>query len=327
MKGPLLLKPEFKSRVWGGHRLKTFLGKDIPGTGRIGESWEVFHRPRGSSTIVAPEYGNPDLNSLLEIYGDEILGRDHHGKGNGDRGKRFPLLVKFLDVMTMLSVQVHPGDEYARRNEGDEGKEEAWVVLHAGPGAKAVTGLKPGLSRESLRHILLEEPGKIEDYLEIRPVSKGDVIPIMPGTVHALEGALVYEVQRNSDVTYRLYDWGRVGLDGTPRTLHLEKSLDVIDFRGGKDRGITRFSGNKEKELLLQCKSFRLWGLRLERGIQVETPDSFRVITVVEGSLDAGGLKLEKGETALIPWVTGSIHVSPKNGPSEAFLVGPGLEY
>ncbi|ADR37619.1 mannose-6-phosphate isomerase, type 1 [Oceanithermus profundus DSM 14977] len=207
------LEPQFKPRVWGGRRLAEWFGlaTDEP----IGEAWMVA----GENRIASGPYAGRVLAEVLPELGEAFLGRavvERHGY-------RLPLMVKFLDTAQWLSVQVHPDDAYARAHEAESGwlgKAEAWVVLEAEPGAQVIYGVKRPVTRAELRAAALD--GSILELLNFVPVQKGDVIYVPPGTIHALgPGLLVYEVSQRSDLTYRLYDYGR------GRELHLEKALDV----------------------------------------------------------------------------------------------------
>lgn len=212
---PLLLSPALHTRVWGGRKLETALHKTLPTGEPYGESWEMHD----SATVQNGEYAGRSLGQLLELFGTRLIG-DASNPAEG-----FPLLLKFLDANAWLSVQVHPDDAIAAELEGEpRGKTEAWIVLAADPGAKIAVGVLPGLTREGLAEVI--RTGQVESALHYATVSAGDVIYLAAGLVHALgPGVLVYEIQQSSDQTYRLYDWGRVGLDGKPRPLHVGKGI------------------------------------------------------------------------------------------------------
>ena len=207
------LEPQFKPRVWGGRRLAERFGLDA--SEPIGEAWMVFDENR----IASGPYAGRVLAEVLPRLGEAFLGRAVVER----YGHRLPLLVKFLDTADWLSVQVHPDDAYARTHEAESGwlgKAEAWVVLEAEPDARVIYGVKRPLTREELR--AAAQDGTILELLNFVPVQQGDVIYVPPGTIHALgPGLLVYEVSQRSDLTYRLYDYGR------GRELHLDRALDV----------------------------------------------------------------------------------------------------
>ena len=222
---PLTFTPVLKDYIWGGRTLEQ-LGRTLP-EGIIAESWEVAAHPDGTCTVDNGDYAG---KLLTEVHAE--LGLDLIGTKNAwaqARGK-FPLLIKLLDANRPLSVQVHPDDTYALNNEANElGKNEMWVVLQAKPGAQLILGVKAGANRDSFHQAI--QDGSLEDYLHYLPVKAGDHICVPAGSLHAiLDGLLIAEIQQNSNTTYRVYDWNRVGKAGKPRRLHIEKSLDVINF-------------------------------------------------------------------------------------------------
>ncbi|MCL4858225.1 MAG: class I mannose-6-phosphate isomerase [Caldilineaceae bacterium] len=216
---PLTFDPVFKDYPWGGRNLGNKLGRLIP-DGIVAESWEIAAHPNGSSTV-----NNGPLAGLTLAQVQAQMGLALLGENNQDalaRGK-FPLLIKLLDANRWLSVQVHPGDEYALAHENEWGKTEMWVVLHAEAGAEIIFGFKPGVTCEHFAQAIADH--SVERWLQKLPVAAGDVVFVPSGMVHALgPGIIVAEVQQNSDVTYRIYDWGR------PRPIHVQQALDVLDF-------------------------------------------------------------------------------------------------
>jgi mannose-6-phosphate isomerase len=223
---PLTFSPVFRNYIWGGRNLETKLGRTLP-PGVIAESWEISGHPSSPTQVDHGPLAGKTLPELVTLLGEALVG--HRSRAMLARGK-FPLLVKLLDANQPLSVQVHPDDEYANRHEnGELGKTEMWYILHAEPNAHLIYGLKPGLTPASFRQHL--EASDLESCLHRLPVKAGDAIFVPAGSVHALlAGILVAEIQQNSDTTYRVYDWNRVGADGKPRPLHVDKALEVIDF-------------------------------------------------------------------------------------------------
>ena len=223
---PLKFKPLYKDYIWGGRNLEA-LGKTLPATGIVAESWEVSCHKNGSSIIANGEYGGTTLPELLEQLGRTLVGSSLSQKDVD----KFPLLIKFIDAENNLSVQVHPDDVYAYKNEnGEYGKNEMWFIISAKPGAKLVYDVIPGTTREKFADAVSEN--RIESLLKKVEVFAGDVINIPAGLVHAIgKGILLAEVQQNSDTTYRVYDYGRTG-----RPLHIAKALDVIDFNSAGRR-------------------------------------------------------------------------------------------
>ncbi len=219
---PLAFEPVFKDYIWGGRNLETKLGRALP-PGTVAESWEVAAHPNGQTKVAAGPLSGYTLDALQARLGERLLGQ-------AADAANFPLLIKLLDANRWLSVQVHPDDAYAREHAGELGKTELWIILHAEPGAELIYGLKDGVTREQFAQAAAN--GQIEHMLHRVSIRSGDAVYVPAGTVHALgPGAIVAEIQQNSDTTYRLYDWGRSGADGQSRPLHVQQALDVIDWR------------------------------------------------------------------------------------------------
>jgi mannose-6-phosphate isomerase len=223
---PLTFVPALRDYVWGGRRLETLYGRVLP-PGVVAESWEISGYSSVPTFAGSGYWKGQSLPAILSELGERLVGA--HGAWALARG-RFPLLVKLLDANADLSVQVHPGDAYALVHEhGELGKTEMWYVLHANPGARLILGLRLGTTRRAFQEAL--QAGRLEETLNYVPIRAGQAIPVPTGTVHALlAGAMVTEIQQNSDLTYRVYDWNRLGVDGRARPLHVERALDVIDF-------------------------------------------------------------------------------------------------
>ncbi|CAM3627873.1 type I phosphomannose isomerase catalytic subunit [Cohnella lubricantis] len=297
---PLRFKPEFKERVWGGRALEQF-GYDVP-EGHIGEGWMIADHPNGISHVLNGELAGQGLDAIREKLGAEWFGSKGSRSGNG----RFPLLVKLLDCNDDLSVQVHPTDDYEGLPKGELGKTEMWYVLGAKPGAKIIYGLQPRVTRESFAAAIAEN--RIMDTLQEVPVEAGDTFYIPAGTVHALcAGVLVAEIQQNSDTTYRLYDYDRPGLDGKPRELHIEDSLNVTAYEGA---GATRMKtdGAKPGEWLTLAKSpYFVTDKGVVRGEWTTgtTPNSFDILIAAEGAgsirWESGVLDAKAGDCFLLP--------------------------
>jgi mannose-6-phosphate isomerase len=294
---PLLLRPRYDGKIWGGQRLATVLNKSLPGSGPIGESLES-----GNDAVVAngPLAGQR-LATLAQAHPAELLGSRgrHASQPFGD----FPLLVKFIDASDVLSVQVHPDDDTAA-GLGKRGKTEAWHVIDAEPGAGLYTGLVDGVTAEDVRRAV--QDGTIGALLDRCPVSKGDSFIVPAGTVHAIAaGVLLYEIQETSDVTFRLYDWGRVDAHGRPRESHLCAALQALV----PERGATKTRSlvvDRDRAILAACRYFALERWTVDGKFPIRsTHDSFRLLSCISGRCDLrasnGDISLSSGETALIP--------------------------
>jgi len=304
---PLLFEPILKEKVWGGRNLETVLGKKLPPGVKVGESWEISdHKDNVSVVRNGPLRGK----TLRELLGGALLGTPLAAE------ERFPLLVKFIDACDRVSIQVHPSDEVARRfREADTGKYEAWYVVWCRQDAGAIWGLKTGTSKETLSRALSE--GKIEELLHFVNLRAGALIPVPPGTVHAIWGALIAEIQQVSDCTYRLYDWKRIGLDGRPRELHIEKALEAIDFSTSQEvlpePKVLKSDGYRHL-FLHECEKFVLELFEIPPGAKVDQwQDTFSTFIVVEGSARFmhGGCSVSviKGDSVLVPAAIGHFQI------------------
>ncbi|TDF96318.1 type I phosphomannose isomerase catalytic subunit [Paenibacillus piri] len=297
---PLLFQPEMKERVWGGRALEQF-GLTLP-EGPIGEGWMIGDHPNGTTKVINGEWAGLGLDQLREQYGKDIFG----SKGFSAKTGRFPLLIKLLDCQDDLSVQVHPNDDYDRLPQGELGKTEMWYILDAKPGAKIIYGLQDGATREQLAEAIADN--RIMDCLREITVERGDSFYIPAGTVHALgAGVLVAEIQQNSDSTYRLYDYNRLGLDGKPRELHIEDSLNVIAYEGsGASHMKTNLSADNEWLTLARSPFF----ITEKGNVKQEWPlrtsaDSFVIHIICDGTGSIrwadGELPVKPGECYLLP--------------------------
>lgn len=297
------LEPDFKERVWGGQRLKTYLNKDIP-YAHTGESWEIACHENGNSIIKNGHLKGKALMDVIKNHPVQFVGHSINDQ------YKFPLLLKFIDAKDLLSVQVHPEDEYASIHEnGELGKNEAWYIVDADPGAKLIVGLKEGVRK--LDFIKAFEEERLESVLNEVIVKKGDVINIPAGLIHAIgSGILLAEVQQNSDTTYRVYDWNRVGLDGQKREMHVEKSLEVIDFEGKHPTDI--IEGVKEEGMgfsltrYIQNKYFALDKLDITTNFtNTKALDNFELYMCLEGntlvSCSENKIQISKGDSFMIP--------------------------
>lgn len=282
------LTPALKDYLWGGYKLKDLFGRDNGGK-KISESWEVSVHPDGASLC-------PNGETLAQYI------QNHPGAVDA-AGSPFPILVKFIDAAQNLSVQVHPADEYARRVEGDNGKTEMWYIVSADEGAGIYCGFKEDVDRDSF--LAKVKDGTVEDCLNFIPVHAGDCYLIEAGTVHAIgAGCVICEIQQSSNVTYRVYDYNRRGADGKLRPLHVEKAMDVINFRKFKDKtgsgGPEPVAGGTMR-LLTECNYFRCRELCLNGSYSAQNGDSFTALCALSGEGTANGIPFRAGDSFFVP--------------------------
>lgn len=295
---PLIFKPIYKERVWGGQKLATLLGRSIPDNTPIGESWDIVDREEDQSVVTQGVHKGKTLKQLLESHGADIMGPSYKPKAP------FPILVKWLDCKDTLSVQVHPPQALANELNG-EAKTENWYILESEPLAQLYLGLTPNTQLSDF--ISAIEHNRLEPLLGKIPTQAGDSYLIPSGTLHAIGGGnLILEIQQNSDTTYRVYDWNRDGLDGTPRKLHIEnsiKSLVINDIA----QSPTRIK--EASSLLADCSHFRIRGHKLipnSKPLTLPAQESPRLIHVTQGQVtdQLSQQSIGFGETALQPYST-----------------------
>ena len=301
---PLVFQPNFKDRIWGGRELERIYGKKIPAAQPIGESWEISDRPGDASVIVNGPLSGKNLRWLMENHAAEILG-DAKPAAEG----RFPLLCKILDAREKLSLQVHPPASKAAELKG-EPKTEMWFIADAAPDASLYVGLKHGVTRAEFEQKIAD--GSVADCFHRIPVKAGDTMFLPSGRVHAIgDGLVIFEIQQNSDTTYRVFDWNRVGLDGKPRELHVAQSLASIDFNDFEPKLVAskylEAAGFKFRHLV-QDPLFEVQEIVFENaGSFVLAGQYLRVIAAVKGSIeiiggaDKTGVALKPGDFCLIP--------------------------
>ena len=291
-------------RVWGGRCLETVYQRELPDDAPYGESWEISDREHEQSVVTDGPYAGQTLHELWTTQREALF-----GSGLPD-SERFPLLIKVLDARDDLSIQVHPPVELAPSLSGDP-KTEMWFIADADPGSKLYAGLKNGATRKSFETALAN--GRVADVVHAIEPEKGESIFIPSGRLHAIgAGFLIHEIQQNSDTTYRVFDWNRVGLDGKPRELHVEQSMKSInfdDFEPGMDKA--------RDTVVAECEFFRVEKLTLAPGDQVgnETADRFAIFSVAEGSvITPAGREFHKGDFLLLP--CGATKLTATNGHS-----------
>jgi mannose-6-phosphate isomerase len=322
---PVKFAPIAMERIWGGSVLKSWFGEKSEAP--IGEYWVLSGHPNGTSVVTNGPLAGKTLVELTEQYSEEFLGQSPQN--------RFPLLIKFLEASTDLSVQIHPDDEYAKRHEGDFGKTEAWYVLKCAEDGKVNYGHRFANREEYLQAV---KEGRVRDYLEYLPIRPGQVVYVPSRTLHALlGGTMVIEVQQTSDVTYRVYDWDRVGKDGRPRELHVEKAADVMIYRESDDgeelrrqaehvrkateRRVVAEADGWTHERLVECPYFTLEKVDLKQGtvpLQAGHPGNPDILICAGGKgrlrWPEGDLELRQGDTLLIPASLREYQLDSENG-------------
>ncbi|MEN6557384.1 MAG: type I phosphomannose isomerase catalytic subunit [Thermoguttaceae bacterium] len=307
---PLRFRPIFKRAIWGGRRFETVLGKRLPSGDDWSESWEISDHDADQSEVEFGPLAGATLNRLVAQRGEELLGRDHPQW-------RFPLLIKFLDGRQTLSLQVHPNDaQAAKLSPPDLGKTEVWVVLQAEPDSVIYAGLEPDVDRSQLEAAIRQ--GRCESCLHTIPAHRGDCVLVPAGTVHALgAGLLVAEIQQASDVTYRLFDWNRLGPDGKLRPLRIDQGLDMVDFRRGPIEPQTPQPTDRPSTTrLVQCDKFVLDRRTFDSPETIGGDCRCHVLMVCEGRVTVDGdpadAPLWEGGTMLLPASLGEVRLTPQ---------------
>lgn len=286
---PITFSPIYMTRVWGGRSLETTYQRSLPDDQPYGESWEMTDREDEQSIVSEGHFSGKTLHELWTQHRDELF-------GEGLTGERFPLLIKILDARDDLSIQVHPPQKIAS-SLGGEPKTEMWYIADCDPEAKLYIGFKEGVTCEEFETSLRD--GTVEDKVHAVQANVGESIFIPSGRLHAIgAGFLIYEIQQNSDTTYRVFDWNRVGLDGAPRDLHIDqsmKSIDFDDFEPGMDE--------PDGKTLAICDYFVVDQLAASKGDAITNPvDYFSIISVVSGSLESAEKRnFNAGDSFILP--------------------------
>jgi mannose-6-phosphate isomerase len=305
---PLLFETSLFPIVWGGHRLREIKGlpkADEP----VGESWEVSAVPGKESVVANGNHAGKNLAQLVVEYGEELLGKYVHEKFNGE----FPMLVKFIDAESDLSIQVHPNNEQASERHGSMGKTEMWYVVDAKPGTYLYAGFAKSITPEE--YCRKVEDGTICEVLAKHNISAGDAFFIPAGRGHAIcGGALIAEVQQSSDITCRIYDYGRMGMDGKPRELHTELAKDVMDYAVHKEYSVNYAKDENQSNLICECEYFTVNKMKLTEAKQrnLKHLESFLIYICIVGECKIGdSLVLKYGQTCLIPASCADVTITP----------------
>jgi mannose-6-phosphate isomerase len=299
---PLTFDPIFKERIWGGRTLASLYGKTLPPDRPIGESWEISDRPGDESAIANGPLAGRTVRWLMERHRGDVLGSARPADGG-----RFPLLCKILDARDRLSLQVHPPQAIAGEL-GGEPKTEMWYIADAGPGAELYAGLRPGVTRESFEARIAS--GDVAECFHRIPVAAGDTMFLPSGRVHAIgAGLVIFEIQQNSDTTYRVFDWNRLGLDGRPRDLHVPQSLRSIDFTDVEPSLVHAVPVSDGPVVRHELVRHPLFGADLVRAASASSltlsPRILRIVAAVRGRLTVSGgdgaASLSAGDFCLVP--------------------------
>ena len=317
---PLRFQPLFRNYLWGGSRLRSLLNKQT-GPGIWAESWEVVDHANGQSVVLFGPLAGQSLTELIAVFGPKLVGEESFSRITGPSVPkqlrlRFPLLFKYLDANQDLSVQVHPDDAMAATlGTPDLGKTEAWLVLHAEPGAKIFAGFKPGVSRPDFIDAIVS--GCTAELLNVISAHAGQCIFIPAGTIHAIgAGLVVAEIQQASDTTFRVFDWNRKGAGGKPRPLHIDQALAATNFETRPIVPQPRMTDSKgNRDVLVSCPYFQMNLLNIDSDFVVEADGRFRILAVIRGQVEVEGdwcgEPLNPGETILLPAGLSNSRLSP----------------
>ena len=311
---PIKFEPILKEKIWGGSKLSTVLNKNST-SGKLGESWEISGVKNDISVAINGEHQGKSLQDLLENFRGRLVGKkiyDHFGN-------EFPLLIKFIDAATELSVQLHPNDELARKRHDSFGKTETWYIMQTDEGAEINIGFIKSISEaEYLEHL---NSGQITKLLNFEKVEKGDAFFINTGKVHAIgAGVLLAEIQQTSDITYRIYDWDRTDEQGNSRELHTHLALDAIDFEKKEDFRLNYLRKTNVSSKIARCPYFSTNFLPVEGEIQKDYSalDSFVIYMCVTGSaevsINGNSEGISRGQTLLVPAENDMVTISAEEG-------------
>ena len=301
--------------IWGGEKLRQYKAIDTDQK-NIGESWELSGVPGSESVVSNGEFAGRTITELIKEYGPELLGRHIYET----YGENFPLLIKFIDARDDLSIQVHPDDAMAQAVHGQPfGKTEMWYVVSADMDAHLMSGLSAEITPDE--YVSRVDNNTITDVLCDYKVASGDVFFLPAGRIHSIgKGCFIAEIQQTSDLTYRIYDFGRLGLDGNPRELHTELAKDAIDYSVSEDYRTAYAPVLNEDTPLVECEYFKTHLLDLTEplSVDVKSKDSFMIVICLEGQGELNDSKgnvvaLKQGETVLVPAVTDEITFIPQS--------------
>jgi len=315
---PLLFEPNLHTVVWGGKRLRPYKGL-APTDEPIGESWEVSAIPSSASVIANGELKGRSIIDVIEAAPEDILGKSVAEKNGG----KLPLLIKFIDAKRDLSIQVHPNDEMARRVHGKSGKTEMWYIIDAEPGSYLYAGFQKEITKEEYKRRVAD--GTIIEVLAKHEVKSGDVFYLPAGRVHAIcSGILLAEIQQSSDLTYRIFDYNRPGLDGKPRELHTELAAEALDFKVADDYRTVYEEDNDRANHVIDSEYFSVRVVELSETFHrnLIKYDSFIITMCIKGDCrikirqTGDEIVLREGNSCLIPAAIADYDITPLHGKS-----------
>ncbi|WP_273273615.1 type I phosphomannose isomerase catalytic subunit [Maribacter polysiphoniae] len=298
---PFKFQPILKERLWGGTKLKEVLGKPIESE-ITGESWELSAVEGDISTVANGPLAGTSLQQIIDQDPEGLLGKDVFGRF----GKDFPILIKFIDAKQDLSIQLHPNDELAKKRHNSFGKTEMWYVMDADPGANLIVGFNKDVTKEEYSKSL--ENDTLLDLLNYEQVKEGDTFFINTGKIHAIgAGVLLAEIQQTSDITYRVFDFNRRDKNGNLRELHTDLALDAMDYAKKDDFKVGYDTQKDAVNTMVDCPYFKTNFMNLDKDLSLDVANrsSFTILMCVGGSAEviteAGSVKIQKGETVLVP--------------------------
>ena len=320
---PIKFEPILKEKIWGGNKLKEILHKSSPEQ-NLGESWEISGVKGDISVVEKGPLKGQSLTRLLEDHREKLLGKENIKRF----GSEFPLLIKYIDARTELSVQLHPHDRIARERHNSFGKTEMWYIMQADKGAEINVGFKDSISKEEyLEHL---ETGKIIEVLNFENVQSGDAFFINTGKVHAIgAGVLLAEIQQTSNITYRIYDWDRKDAEGNSRELHTELALDAIDFEKKDDFRLNYDRSLNQSNNVATCEYFTTNFLPVKGTVKKDysSADSFVIYLCVSGNAEVSVMgnteTISRGQTVLVPAEIEEVQLSSEGGAEllEVYIV------
>lgn len=310
---PLKFEPVLKEKIWGGSSLSRYYGKDQGSLANIGESWEISAISENLSVVSNGFLAGNNIEEIIEVYMGDITGESIYEKF----GNEFPLLVKLIEARDDLSIQVHPGDEMAKKRHSTYGKTEMWYILKSESDSRIYTGFSKPVTIDIYKDALAHDA--LPSLLNTEHPEPGDTFFTPAGRIHAIgAGVVLAEIQQTSDITYRIYDWGRKGPDGNPRELHTDLALEAIDYNASGKTGTKKDLKMNHPENLVKCEYFEVNAVSFNNAVERDytSLDSFVIYICTEGRFrikwDGKSENVSKGETVLVPALITNVILEPE---------------